>query len=87
MFEYAARKRDPIAVAFYSGCVPFGVAWVLHNSLLTAFLLEAYLVTIGAFVLIPFELQPQNVKQKWFWKATLGTGAIIHPLLLPGYSS
>ena len=84
MFEYITRKRDPVAVAFYCGCVPFGILWVLHNSLVTGFSLEAYLITIGAFVLNPFELQPQNVKQRWFWKAMLRGGAIVHPLLLGG---
>ena len=84
MFEYVNRKRDPIALAFYFGCVPFAILWVWHNSLVTGFLLEAYLITMGAFVLNPFELQPQNVKQRWFWNAMLRSGAIVHPLFLAG---
>jgi hypothetical protein len=84
MFEYVNRRRDPIAVAFYCGCVPFGIVWVLHNSLWTGFALESYLISMGAFVLDPFELQPQNVKQRWFWKAMLRSGAIVHPLFLGG---
>ncbi len=85
MFEYVNRKRDPIALAFYVGCVPFAILWVWHNSLVTGFLLEAYLITMGAFVLVnPFELQPQNVKQRWFWNAMLRSGAIVHPLFLAG---
>ncbi len=84
MFDYVNRKRDPIALAFYCGCVPFAILWVLHNSLVTGFWLEAYLITTGAFVLNPFELQPQNVKQRWFWNAMLRSGAIVHPLFLAG---
>lgn len=81
MFDYI-KQRDPRAVAFYWGCVPFAILWLLHNSLLTVFLFEAYLITVAVFVLCPFEFQQQDVKQQWFWKAMLRNGAIIHPLLL-----
>jgi hypothetical protein len=84
MFEYINRKRDPVAVSFYCGCVPFAIIWVLHNSLWTSFMLEGYLITMGAFVINPFELQPQYVKERWFWKATLLGGAVVHPLFLAG---
>jgi hypothetical protein len=56
----------------------------MHNSVWTWFALEAYIVTIGAFVLIPFDLQVQNVKQRWFWRGILVGGAVVHPLFLGG---
>src|SRR6266700_6404786 len=84
MFEYINRKRDPVTVAIYCGGVPFAIAWVLHNSIGTAFALEAYLVTMEVFVINPFELQSENVKQRWFWRGTLLGGAVVHPLVLGG---
>jgi hypothetical protein len=84
MFEYVNRKRDPITVAFYCGCVPFGLAWAVYRSLKTGFALEAYFITCAVFVLNPFEFRQQDVKQRWFWKIILRTGAVIHPLLLIG---
>jgi len=84
MFEYVRRKRDPISIAFYCGAIPFGSAWVIHNSLWTGFALEVYVISVGSFVLLPFEFQTQDVKQRWFWEAMLRIGAIVHPLLLGG---
>jgi hypothetical protein len=84
MFEYVTRKRDPIAIAFYCGTVPFGTLWALWPSLRTGFALEAYLITMFAFVLDPFEMHPQNVKQRWYWRIMLRSGALVHPLLLAG---
>ena len=84
MFEYINRRRDPVTVAIYCGCVPFAIAWVLHNSIWTAFALEAYLITVIAFVMNPVELQAENIKQRWFWKGMFLGGAVVHPLFLGG---
>jgi hypothetical protein len=84
MFEYISRKRDPIALVFYCGAVPFGILWVLHNSRWTGYLLEAYLITMIAFVIVPFETRQKDAKQRWFWKIMLWGGAVVHPPLMAG---
>lgn len=81
MFDYI-KQRDPKVIAFYWGCVPFAILWLLHNSLWTVFLFESYLITGAVFVLLPFELQRQDAKQRWFWTAMFRNGAIIHPPVL-----
>jgi hypothetical protein len=84
MFEYIAKKRDPISIVFYCGFVPFGLFWALHQSLVAGFLLQAYIVTTAVFVLDPLQMQPQNAKQRWFWKIMLRGGIAVHPLFLAG---
>jgi hypothetical protein len=84
MFDYVSRKTDPKQIAFYCGCVPFAIPWTLHNSLWTGFLLEAYLISVTVFVFLPFDFEEQNTKQRWFWKAMLRFGAVVHPLFLGG---
>jgi hypothetical protein len=84
MFEYVDGGTDRVTVIFYWGCVPFGLAWAFHNSLVTGFALEAYLISIGVFVLNPFEMQKQDAKQRWFWQIMLRAGAVVHPLCLIG---
>lgn len=84
MFDYINQKRDPITIVFYCGGAPFGLAWALHQSLITGFALETYLITCIAFVLQPFEFRKQDIKQRWFWKILLGAGAFVHPAFLVG---
>ena len=82
MFEYVIRKRDPIAIAFYVGCVPFGLAWAFHQSMITGFLLEAYLITCMTFAFMPFEVYQNRAKQPWFWKSMIRKGVLVHPVFL-----
>jgi hypothetical protein len=82
MFDYVNRKRDPISLIFYGGLIPFGLIWALHQSLVTAFVLEVYLITTCVFVIGPFEVRKQRVNQPSFWKAMLRAGAVIHPIFL-----
>jgi hypothetical protein len=84
MFEYINRKRDPVAVAFYCGLVPFGLFWIMRQSLIAGFALQAYLLTVIVFVFYPFEMQAHNIKQRWFWKRMLVVGAVVHVLVLAG---
>jgi hypothetical protein len=81
MFDYM-QKRDPFAIAFYCGAVPFGLLWAFHHAVWTAFLLQAYLITMAVFVLDTFEMRPNRAKQRRFWKVMLLTGVLVHPLLL-----
>jgi hypothetical protein len=84
MFEYVSRKRDPVAIVFYCGTIPFGILWAVRPSLGTGFLLEAYLITMGTFVIVPFETRQEDVKQAWYWRIMLRTGALIHLPVLAG---
>ena len=84
MFEYINRKRDPVAIIFYFGLIPFGLFWVFHRSPIAGFSLQTYLVTAIVFVFYPFEMQVQSVKQWSFWKWMLRIGAVAHPLFLAG---
>src|SRR5690242_6356766 len=84
MFEYVKKRRDPVSLIFYCGCIPFGVAWALHQSFGTGFSLEAYLLTTLVFIVGPFEIRKQDAKQRWFWTVMLRTGAVVHPLTLVG---
>ena len=84
MFDYIDRKRDPFAIAFYCGAAPFGLLWVLHHAVWTAFLLQAYLITMLVFVLDPFEARPKRARQQGFWTIMLLSGVIVHPTLLFG---
>jgi hypothetical protein len=84
MFEYINQKRDPVAIIFYCGLIPFGLFWVIRRSLITGFALQAYVITIIVFVFYPFEMKVQNIKQWLFWKRMLQVGAPAHLLLLTG---
>jgi hypothetical protein len=84
MFDYVDGGMDRVTIVFYCGAVPFAVAWLVHNSLTTAFALEAYRITCGVFVVNPFEMEKQYVKQRWLWRIMLRAGAVVHPLLLVG---
>jgi hypothetical protein len=84
MFDYINTKRDPITIIFYTVGAPFGLAWALHQSLITGFALQFYLMTCIAFVLQPFEFRQKEVKQRWYWKIILCFGALIHPAFLVG---
>jgi hypothetical protein len=82
MFEYINRKRDPITIALYLGAAPFAIAWVLHNSIWTAFALEAFLITMEVFVINPVELQGEKIRQRGYWKGMILSGMVLHPLFL-----
>jgi hypothetical protein len=82
MFEYVSRKRDPVVVLFYCGTIPFGILWAVRPSLGTGFLLEAYLITMGTFAIVPFETRQQDVKQRWYWKFMLRAGSLVHMPML-----
>src|SRR5580704_6426839 len=84
MFEYVNRKTDPKKIAFSCGCILFAIPWILHNSLWTGFLLETYVISAGVFIFLPFDSEEQDTKQRWFWKAMLKFGAVVHPLFLGG---
>jgi hypothetical protein len=86
MFDYINRKKDPIAVIFYCGLIPFGLFWVLRRSLIAGFAFEAYFATMAAFVYGPFEIHNQihNFREPWFWKSLLLAGGLVHPLFLIG---
>ena len=84
MFEYVDRKREPITTAFYCAAVPFGLLWVLHPEVWTAFLLQTYTITMLVFVLDPFEVRPKRARQRGFWKPMLLSGMVVHPVLLSG---
>jgi hypothetical protein len=84
MFDDINRKRDPIAVIFYAGLIPFGLVWALLRSLVAGFVLQAYLITAIVFVFYPFEMQAQKVRQWSFWKQMLRIGTVAHLLLLSG---
>ena len=40
LFEYSNQKRDPVAIVFYCGLIPFGLCWVVYRSLVAAFALR-----------------------------------------------
>lgn len=84
MFEDSVEKRDPITVILYCGLAPFAVAWWIHNSLATGFAMEAYLVTCCVFVVDPFEMRKEYVKQRWYWRIMLRAGLIVHLPVLAG---
>src|SRR5579863_10627773 len=69
---------------FYAASVPFAALWIVRDSLATAFILQAYLVSAYVFLDRPFlgEKQIQSVRQWWFWKAMLLGGIAIHPFVL-----
>jgi hypothetical protein len=75
-------KTNPVRSLFYIGSVPFGILWVRHNSRPTAFALQAYLITVFVFAYEPFRNEKQNVKKRWFWKAILIGGILMHPALM-----
>jgi hypothetical protein len=75
---------DPLRTFFYCGAVPFGIIWILRQSVPTAFALQAYCVTTLVFVDNPFRTEKRNIKQWWFWRAIFKGGAVIHPFVLAG---
>ena len=77
-------KANPVSAFFYGGAIPFGALWIAHNSVRTAFALQAYCVTTLVFLDDPFRTEKENVKKWWFWKAMLGGGALVHPFVLAG---
>ncbi|HXX43310.1 MAG TPA: hypothetical protein VEJ38_01180 [Candidatus Acidoferrales bacterium] len=84
MFEDSVEKRDPVTIIFYCGLVPFAVAWWIRNSLATGFAMEAYLVTCCVFIVDPFEMRKERVRQRWYWRIMLRAGLIVHPPVLIG---
>jgi hypothetical protein len=84
MFEYINQKRDPVAVIFYCGLIPFGLFWVIRRSPIAGFALQSYVISIIVFVVYPFEMKVKNIKRWSFWKRMLQIGASAHLLLLTG---
>ena len=85
MFEYSNQKRDPIQIIFWCGGIPFIVFWLFHrHSIIAAFAVQVYVVSAAVFLFYPFTIQPQNVRQKWFWKLLLQAGIMPHLLFLTG---
>ena len=84
MFEDSVERRDPITVIFYCGLAPFAVVWWIHQGLATGYALEAYLVSCCVFIVDPFEMRQEYVKQQWYWRIMLRAGLIVHPLVLIG---
>jgi hypothetical protein len=83
MFEYGNEKRDPLPIVIYCGAGACGLLRLLYPLQLTGYIAEAYILTCGIFVSIPFEFQKREVKEGWFWKVMLGAGALIHlPLMV-----
>jgi hypothetical protein len=75
-------RTNALRIAFYCASVPFGIAWIVHNSPATAFALQAYCLTALVFVDNPFRTERENVKKRWFWRIMLTSGAVLHPFLL-----
>ena len=84
MFEYSNQKRDPVAIVFYCGLIPFGLCWVVYRSLVAAFALQSYLIGAIVFVVYPFEMKARNLKEWSFWKRMLQVGVPVSVLFLSG---
>jgi hypothetical protein len=84
MFDYVNTKRDTIAIIVYCTGAPFGIYWAFWRTPTAGFAMQAYLLTVIVFMLDPFQMQKEKVKQWRFWKAMLSGGAIVHPLFLAG---
>ena len=84
MFEYSDQKRDPAAIIFYCGLIPFGVFWVVHRSVATGFALQSYSIAASVFVFYPFEMKARKLKDWPFWKRMLRVGVPINVLFLLG---
>ncbi len=84
MFEYIKQKRDPVAIIFYCGLIPFGSFWVIWRSLIAGFALQAYVITVIVFVFYPFEMKSLSLRQWFFWKQLLQVGITAHLIFLTG---
>jgi hypothetical protein len=83
MFEYGNKKTDPVTIAIWCSVVPFGLFWAFHRSLMSAFLVQASIITIGAFFYgLKIPKAWENIDKRWFIKSILVTTIVIHPLLL-----
>jgi hypothetical protein len=83
-------RENPPLVLVYLGGIPFSIPWILHpwylfhSSLWTGFVMQVYWITAFVFVLRPFDTERANIKKRWFWKAMLTQGALLHLLFMGG---
>jgi hypothetical protein len=82
MFEDSVHKTDPITIALWATLIPFALAWIFHNAVWTGFLLQAYIVTFGVFILLPSKDHPDRFRTWRFWKTMLRSGLALHPAFL-----
>jgi len=83
MFEYGNEKTDPVTIAIWCTVVPFGLFWAFHRSLLSAFLVQASIISIATFFYGLKVLNAWvNIDKRWFIKSILVTTILIHPLVL-----
>src|SRR5579862_7477612 len=83
MFEYGNEKADPAKIIVWIALSPFALFWLFHRSLLTAFLLEASVMSIISFVFgIEVHRQWKNIRKLWFIKSILFAVCVVHPLFL-----
>jgi hypothetical protein len=75
-------KENPVRSIIYCGDIPFGWFWIRHDSVISAFALQAYLITTLVFVYEPFRNRRLYVRRWWFWKAMIIGGIPIHSLFL-----
>jgi hypothetical protein len=75
-------KENPVRSLMYCGAAPFGVVWIVHNSVATGFALQSYLVTTFVFAYEPFRNERESVKHRWFWKVMVLGGLPIHMLFM-----
>jgi hypothetical protein len=83
MFEYGNEKVDPAKIAVWSVVVPLGIFWAFHRSLLSAFLLQASVISIAAFFYgLKVQDAWENISKYWFIKTIFVTTCLIHPSFL-----
>ena len=83
MFEYGSEKTDPVTIAIWCIVVPFGLFWAFHRSLLSAFLVQASIISIATFFYgLRARTSSENIDKHWFVKSILVTTILVHPLLL-----
>jgi hypothetical protein len=63
------QKKDRVVWLAVLGSVPFIALAIVHQTLTTILLLQAYLLTSIEFGLIFFVEERDNVRRLWFWKA------------------
>jgi hypothetical protein len=83
MFENGNEKTDPVTIAIWCTVVPFGLFWAFHRSLLSAFLVQASIISIATFLYgLKVPESWENIGKRWFIKSILVTTILIHPLFL-----
>jgi len=84
MFEYGSEGIDPAKIVVWSFVVPFGLFWAFHRSLLSAFLLQASIISTLSFVVGSEDVRKlrKNINKLWFIKSFVVTVCLVHPLFL-----